>query len=192
MRIRTAATPRLPRLTRGFAVETRPPVTSFAFLAGTHPLESNDDRRWGSAALVAGPRPAAGQKWLPGGVALDEETRLDGIRERDDLIATDAKTPLHLIRQKELELSGKVLKAREQAAEIISNARREAVDIATKAEAEAEKEAKAYETDRMEQAQAEVVTLREGVGPEIEAIKAIVEQRHDAAVAAVVERVTRV
>jgi vacuolar-type H+-ATPase subunit H len=136
---------------------------------------------------------AAGVMSQPGGVALDEDkARLDGIRAADDMIATDAKTPLHLIRQKELELSGKVLKAREEAAEIVSKARREATEIAAKAEVDADKEAKAYEAKRMEEAQAEVVTLREGVGPEIEAIKAIVEQRHDAAVAAVVERVTRV
>ena len=140
-----------------------------------------------------GRRPAVAVTSLPGGVALDDEkTRLEGIRETDDLIATDAKTPLHLIRQKELELSGKVLKAREQAAEIITNARREAVEIASTADAEAEREAKAYEVERMERAQAEVAALREGVGPEIESIKAIVAQRHDAAVAAVVARVTRV
>ena len=131
-------------------------------------------------------------KKLSGGVSLDEDKKLDGIKEREDLIATDATTPLHLIRQKELELSGHVLKAREEAAEIVAQARREAVDVVAAVETDAEKEAKAYETARMQQAQEEVTSLRGTVGSEVESMRAIVDKRHDAAVAAVVTRVTRV
>jgi len=123
---------------------------------------------------------------------LDEDARLDGIKEREELIATDATAPLHLIRQKELELSGRVLKAREEAAEIVSSARREAIEIAQRADAEAEQEAKAYEGQRLEKAQEEVTALRGTVGAEIDKLNAQVATQHDAAVAAVVERVTRV
>ena len=59
-------------------------------------------------------------------------------------------------------------------------------------ETDAEKEAKAYETARMQQAQEEVTSLRGTVGSEVESMRAIVDKRHDAAVAAVVTRVTRV
>jgi vacuolar-type H+-ATPase subunit H len=170
-----------------------PSVTSSAFFAGTRFAESNDDYPWGSAILAVESRARARREPAIGGVVLDDDvTRLDGIKEREDLIATDATTPLHLIRQKELELSGKVLKAREQAAEIVADARHEAVEIASLAEADAEQEAKTYETKRMEEAQVEIAQMRASVGPEIEAIRAVVDQRHDAAVAAVVERVTRV
>ena len=37
-----------------------------------------------------------------------------------EFIATDSRTPLHLIREKELEISGRVLLAKREADEIVS------------------------------------------------------------------------
>jgi vacuolar-type H+-ATPase subunit H len=124
---------------------------------------------------------------------LDEDSKqLGNIAERESLIGQDATTPLHLIRQKELELSGRVLKSREQAAETVSAARKRAAEIVSHAETEAETESKAWEEKRTADANAEAESVRAGVGDSVTELEAQVAQRKGAAVDAIVERVTRV
>lgn len=122
----------------------------------------------------------------------DDSKQLGNIRERESLIEHDATTPLHLIREKELELSGRVLKTREQAADTVSAARRQAAEIVAHAETEAEAEAKAWEEKRMAEAHAEAEQVRAGVGDAVVELEAQVAQRKPAAVDAIVDRVTRV
>lgn len=124
---------------------------------------------------------------------MDEDSKqLGNIQERESLIGQDATTPLHLIRQKELELSGRVLKSREEAAETVSAARKQAAELISRAETEAEAESKAWEDQRMAQARAEAEGVRAGVGDEVVQLEAQVAQRKSAAVDAIVDRVTRV
>lgn len=123
---------------------------------------------------------------------MDEDKRLDSIREAEDLIGTDSTTPLHLIREKELELSGRILGAREQAAETVSAARRQAAEIVSKAEKDSEVEAKAYEEQRNAQALAEAEDIRAQLASQVTSMQEHVAARRDAAVDAVVERVTRI
>ncbi len=122
----------------------------------------------------------------------DDSRQLGNIRERESLIAEDATTPLHLIREKELELSGRVLKAREAAADTVSVARKHAAEIISHAETEAEAEAKAWEEKRMAEATAESDGVRKGVTTDIADIEAQAARRRAAAVDAIVDRVTRV
>jgi vacuolar-type H+-ATPase subunit H len=122
----------------------------------------------------------------------DDSKQLGSIREREALIEQDATTPLHLIRQKEVELSGRVLKAREKAADTVTTARKQAAEIVAHAETEAETEAKAWEEKRMADAHAEAESVRASVGDSIAELEAQVAGRKTAAVDAIVGRVTRV
>jgi vacuolar-type H+-ATPase subunit H len=123
---------------------------------------------------------------------LDEDKRLDSIREAGDLIVTDSTTPLHLIREKELELSGRVLHAREKATEIVTAARKQAAEIISEAERASEVEAKAYEEQRMKQADEEAEAIRGELSAQVASMQEHVATSRDAAVDAVVERVTRI
>jgi vacuolar-type H+-ATPase subunit H len=127
-----------------------------------------------------------------GGVALDEGKRLDSIREAEDLIGSDSTTPLHLIREKELELSGRVLQARESAGEITAAARKQAAEIISKAERDSEAEVKAYEEQRMKQANEEAEAIRGELGALVASMQEHVATSKGAAVDAVVARVTRI
>jgi vacuolar-type H+-ATPase subunit H len=122
----------------------------------------------------------------------DDSKQLGNIKERESLIGQDATTPLHLIRQKELELSGRVLKSREQAAEIVTAARRQAAEVVSRAEAEAETESKTWEEQRMAEARVEADAVRASVASSIAELEAQVAQRKSTAVDAIIERVTRV
>ncbi len=122
----------------------------------------------------------------------DEGKKLDGIRQREALIDQDAATPLHLIREKELELSGRVLQAREKAAESVTAARRQAAEIIAQGERDADAEAKAWEEQRMAAARAEAEAVRSEVAKQIEDLNAQVAGRKAAAIDAVVERVVRI
>ena len=149
-------------------------------------------RRSSERAIASWGRPVPGAD-SSGGVALDDDSKqLGNIKERESLIGQDATTPLHLIRQKELELSGRVLKAREQAAETVTTSRKQAAEIISHAETEAEAESRAWEEKRMADARAEAESVRGGVGDSITELEAQVAKRKSAAVDAIVERVTRV
>lgn len=123
---------------------------------------------------------------------MDEDKRLDSIREVGDLIVSDSTTPLHLIREKELELSGRVLKAREKAAEIVSVARKQAAEIIAQAERDSETEAKAWEEQRIAQAHVDAEAISGELEAQVVAMQEHVAARKSAAADAVVERVTRI
>ena len=66
---------------------------------------------------------------------MDEKV-VEEIQMHKETIATDSNTPLHLIREKELEISGRVLAAKREADEIVTEARKKAAELVSKAEAE--------------------------------------------------------
>jgi vacuolar-type H+-ATPase subunit H len=66
---------------------------------------------------------------------LDEKA-MQELQMHKETIATDSNTPLHLIREKEIEISGSVLAAKRQADEIVTVARKKAAEVVSKAEAE--------------------------------------------------------
>ena len=70
-----------------------------------------------------------------GGV-VDEKV-LEELKFHQDTIAADAHSPLHLIREKEMEISGRVLAAKREAEEVVTAARKKAVETVAKAEEQA-------------------------------------------------------
>lgn len=96
---------------------------------------------------------------------MDEKV-LEEIRFHQDVVNKDASSPLYQIREKEMEISGRVLAAKSQAEKTVADARRKAVDIVKNAEAEAETAAKKHADKVLADADAEAAKLREGVTTE--------------------------
>ena len=59
---------------------------------------------------------------------MDEKT-VENLQFHQDTVASDANSPLHLIREKEIEISGRMLAAKRQADEIVADARKQAVGL---------------------------------------------------------------
>jgi len=74
---------------------------------------------------------------------MDEKV-LEEIRFHQDVTTKDASSPLFQIREKEMEISGRVFAARNQADKMISDARQRALDIVRTAQADAERLAKEH------------------------------------------------
>ena len=117
---------------------------------------------------------------------------VEEIRLHQETIATDANTPLHLIREKELEISGQVLAAKRQADGIVAEARKKAAELVSTAEAEGG--AGAADRDAVIRAKAdeEAGALRTDATAQAEKIKAQFDARRDEAVRLVLDAVTAV
>lgn len=72
---------------------------------------------------------------------MDEKV-LEEIRFHQDAATRDANSPLFQIREKEMEISGRVFAARNQADKMISDARQRSLEIVRNAQADAERLAK--------------------------------------------------
>lgn len=105
-------------------------------------------------------------------------------------VATDANTPLHLIKEKELEISGRMLAAKREADVIVSEARKQAADMVAKAEREVASADR--ETVIMAEATAEAQSLKDSAATQAEGIRESIASRSEQAVARVLDAVTRV
>jgi vacuolar-type H+-ATPase subunit H len=65
-----------------------------------------------------------------------EDKVVEEIQLHQETVGTDQNSPLHLIREKEIEISGQVLRAKREADEIVANARRKAAELISAAENE--------------------------------------------------------
>ena len=65
---------------------------------------------------------------------LVDDKVLEELKFHQETIAADAHSPLHLIREKEMEISGRVLAAKREAEEIVGAARKKAVETIAGAE----------------------------------------------------------
>jgi vacuolar-type H+-ATPase subunit H len=65
-----------------------------------------------------------------------EDKTVEELQFHQQTVESDQNTPLQLIREKEIEISGRVLRAKREADEIIAQARREAAEIIGAAEGE--------------------------------------------------------
>lgn len=120
------------------------------------------------------------------GVANKEATELEF---HQDTISGDGNSPLHLIREKEIEISGRILAAKRTADEIISEARREAVAIVSEAQGDAShliEEHEATATAEMEKQSADV---RQSAQNEVVELERSIEGKRREAVSFVVESV---
>ncbi len=121
-----------------------------------------------------------------------EEKVLEDIRFHQDTVARQANSPLHLIREKEMEISGQVLAAKKEAEDIVAAARKKAVELKNRAEDEADKLAAEHEKKVLAEVDREIAQLDVSTGEEIETLKGLIKDRTASAVTFVAERVTSV
>jgi len=117
---------------------------------------------------------------------------LEEIQFHQDVINRDQTSPLYQIREKEIEISGRVLAAKQKAEAIVSDARRKSAEVVNKARTDGDALAREHEAALISEAEKKAAALRGGVGGEVAAIDSQVTQRLDAAVKSVVEAVTEV
>ena len=109
-----------------------------------------------------------------------------------ETIASDANSPLHQIREKELEISGRVLSAKRHADEIVAEARKRAAELVSKAEEEGGAGAAGKEKAIRVDAEAQAETLRAAAAVEAEALGARIDSNRDEAVQVVLGVVTSI
>jgi vacuolar-type H+-ATPase subunit H len=121
-----------------------------------------------------------------------DENVVEEIRLHQETIAVDNNSPLHLIREKELAISGRVLSAKREADEIVTSARKKAAEVVSTAEAEGGAGAAGREKVIREEAVREANSLREAAHAESSRLKEEVEARREQATRLVLDAVTTV
>ena len=122
---------------------------------------------------------------------MDEDV-VGEIRLHQETVSVESNSPLHLIREKELEISGRVLSAKRSADEIVAAARKKAAEVVGTAESEGGAGAADQEKAIIAEAQQEAERLRASAAVEAEAINKQVEARRDEAMRLVLDAVTAV
>ena len=117
---------------------------------------------------------------------------VDEIKMHQETVASDNNSPLHLIREKELEIAGKVLAAKRQADEVVTEARKKAAEIVSAAEAEGGAGAADKDAQIKAEAERESERLRSEARAEAEKLQAQVDARRKDAVRLVLDAVTAV
>lgn len=117
---------------------------------------------------------------------MDEQV-LGEIKFHQETVAKEANSPLHLIREKEMEIAGHVLAAKREAEEIVTTARRKATETVAKAEEDAEGLAAKSEAAAHNQAEADVASVRAASEAEIVTLKKSVSARKSEAVGYLVD-----
>lgn len=123
---------------------------------------------------------------------MANENVVDEINLHKETIANDSNSPLHLIREKELEISGRMLSAKRQADEIVAEARKKAAEVVAAAEAEGGAGAKLSAGSIIAEADTAASKLRSEAETDAASISDRVETRREAAVQIVVRAVTTV
>lgn len=121
-----------------------------------------------------------------------DENVVEDIRLHQETIAVDNNSPLHLIREKELEISGRVLSAKREADEIVTAARKKAAEVVGTAEAEGGAGAASREKVIREEAVAEAARLKEAAHAEAGKLREQVEARREEATRFVLDAVTTI
>jgi vacuolar-type H+-ATPase subunit H len=121
-----------------------------------------------------------------------DDQRLEDIEFRQDFIEKDSESPLHLIREKEMEISGRVLKAKREAEDIVAEARRGAADAVARAEEDGEKLAQARDKEIRKEFESKVEDVKTGSAGDLETMQKRIEAARPKAVEAVVGMVTDV
>ncbi|MRS12689.1 MAG: hypothetical protein EG823_06420 [Actinobacteria bacterium] len=122
---------------------------------------------------------------------MDEKV-LEEIRVHQDAVTRDASSPLYQIREKEMEISGRVFAARNQADKMISDARQRALDIVRSAHADAERLAKEHSDKVLADIEGSIEDVKTQGVAEVEQLKVELAARHAEAADFVVKLVTQV
>ena len=122
---------------------------------------------------------------------MDEKVA-EEIRMHKETIATDSNTPLHLIREKEIEISGRVLAAKRKADEVVAEARKKAAEVLSKAEAESGAGAAESEAAIAAKAETDAAQLRADAKAEAANLKGSIDSHRAEAVRVVLDAVTTI
>jgi vacuolar-type H+-ATPase subunit H len=117
---------------------------------------------------------------------------VEEIQMHQQTVASDNNSPLHLIREKELEISGKVLAAKRQADEIVTEARKKAAELVSTAESEGGAGAADRDAAIRAEADKQAESLRVEAKVEASKLQAQVDARREDAVRLVLDAVTAV
>ena len=121
-----------------------------------------------------------------------DERVLEEIRFHQDVVARDANSPLFQIREKEMEISGRILAARNQADKIVSDARAKAMEIAKNAGSDAERLAKEQAERLRIETESSIAEVKTQGDAEIASLDESLRKRQSEAADFVVKLVTTV
>ncbi len=121
-----------------------------------------------------------------------EDRVVEDIKLHQETIASDSNSPLHQIREKELEISGRVLSAKRQADEIVAAARKKAAEVLAAAESEGGVGAEETEKAIKAEATAEATRLGAEAGREAAVLNEQVEAHRADAVRIVLNEVSSI
>jgi hypothetical protein len=121
-----------------------------------------------------------------------DEKVIEELKFHQETIATDAHSPLHLIREKEMEISGRVLVAKREAEEIVTAARKKAVDVVAKAEDQGRALSQEAEKKVLLELDQEVAQVKSDSEEEAANLERQLKERADAAAKFIVDTVLAV
>lgn len=131
---------------------------------------------------------AASRAMMPRGMYVDDKV-MENLQFHQETVASDSNSPLHLIREKEIEISGRMLAAKRQADEIVADARKKAAALMGSATDEAGELAKKHEADVQAQLKEEIESVRAQAAADVDALEGQIAQRRSEAVSYVVRSV---
>lgn len=120
---------------------------------------------------------------------MDEKV-LEEIRIHQDAAGRDANSPLFQIREKEMEISGRIFAARNQADKMIGDARQRSLEIVRNAQADAERLAKEQADKLYVQTEKSIEDVKSSGVADTAALEAELATRRDETAAFVVKLVT--
>lgn len=118
------------------------------------------------------------------------DEKINEIQMHQETVISDANQPLQVIRERELEISGRVLAAKRQADEIVAEARKKAADVVSTAEMEGGAGAADRDAAIRAEADRKATELRSDAEAEVARIQTLIEARRDEAVRLVLDAVT--
>ncbi len=122
---------------------------------------------------------------------MDEKV-LEEIRFHSDAVTRDANSPLYQIREKEMEISGRIFAARNQADKMISDARQRALEIVRNAQQDAERLSKEHADKVLAEVEGSITEVEERGVTEVADLEKQLATRHVEAAELVVKLVTAV
>lgn len=120
---------------------------------------------------------------------MDDKT-VEQLEFHKQTVASDDNSPLHLIREKEMEISGTVLAAKRQADEIVAKARHDAGEIIAQAHESVSARAGAREAEIKADIEREMAAVRADSEREVSELAATIAGKQKSAIDYIVEQVT--
>jgi len=114
---------------------------------------------------------------------------VENLEFHQDTVASDSNSPLHLIREKEIEISGRMLAAKRQADEIVADARKRSAAIIGSAHDEGAQLAKKQDEEIRAQVEREITGVGEKASQDAAALEDAIGKRMSQAVSYVLDSV---